>query len=258
MTTTPCVDEKNVGGCDMKRRMIFAERNAAFTLVELLVVIGIIALLIAMLLPALNVARSAGLATTCLSNIRQHGLALRLYSDDNRGFLPSAVYTVPTYRIVWPELLAPYLDGDENRLPGRHFLRCPAPGRPQEDEHQTYGINYTGVSSADDVPSPVPWWAPGTRKFSSLRPGHFVLADSYGGLIYNPALGWGFSDDLDANGVNDSSTAIGPMPAYRFNMMDPRHSKFTVINVLYADGHASPLPFSDWERNVDHVWNPDF
>jgi prepilin-type N-terminal cleavage/methylation domain-containing protein/prepilin-type processing-associated H-X9-DG protein len=59
-----------------------------FTLVELLVVIGIIAVLISVLLPALNKARRASQLTVCASNLRQIGLGYQLYCDANKGFLP--------------------------------------------------------------------------------------------------------------------------------------------------------------------------
>jgi prepilin-type N-terminal cleavage/methylation domain-containing protein/prepilin-type processing-associated H-X9-DG protein len=63
-------------------------RKRAFTLVELLVVIGIIALLISILLPALNRAREQANAARCLSNLQQLGAAFLGYTEDNRGMMP--------------------------------------------------------------------------------------------------------------------------------------------------------------------------
>ncbi len=62
----------------------------AFTLVELLVVIGIIAVLLAILLPSLSRARQAAMQVACLSNLRQIGLAFMQYADNNRNFYPVA------------------------------------------------------------------------------------------------------------------------------------------------------------------------
>jgi prepilin-type N-terminal cleavage/methylation domain-containing protein/prepilin-type processing-associated H-X9-DG protein len=63
-------------------------KRSAFTLVELLVVIGIIALLVSILLPALAKARSAAKETTCESNLRQWGMGLQMYCDANKGLFP--------------------------------------------------------------------------------------------------------------------------------------------------------------------------
>lgn len=75
----------------------------AFTLVELLVVIGIIALLISMLLPALSRARDAANSAKCLSNMRQCGIAVQMYVNENKG------KWLPPYRM--PEGTVNYVPG---------------------------------------------------------------------------------------------------------------------------------------------------
>jgi prepilin-type N-terminal cleavage/methylation domain-containing protein len=63
-------------------------RQTGFTLLELLVVIAIIAILAGLLLPALATARNSGRKAVCLSNLRQAGIALQVYADDNGGNIP--------------------------------------------------------------------------------------------------------------------------------------------------------------------------
>src|SRR5580765_8199046 len=79
--------------------------RVGFTLVELLVVIGIIAVLVSILLPTLGRAREAALKTNCTSNLRQVHNALQLYANANRGYLP------PKYELRKVVLSAPDVTG---------------------------------------------------------------------------------------------------------------------------------------------------
>ncbi|HEV7301936.1 MAG TPA: prepilin-type N-terminal cleavage/methylation domain-containing protein [Tepidisphaeraceae bacterium] len=95
------------------------KRNRGFTLVELLVVIGIIAVLISILLPSLNRARRAANNVACLSNMKQMGLAMAMYTNANKGSLPWSYYYEATnpgdLSTDWTVLLLNTLNGKGNR-----------------------------------------------------------------------------------------------------------------------------------------------
>src|SRR5438105_1823365 len=93
-------------------------RHRAFTLIELLVVIAIIAVLIALLLPAVQAAREAARRAQCVNNLKQIGIALHNYHDQNGSFPlggvnlgpSSAGWTGGTSALSWRALILPQLE----------------------------------------------------------------------------------------------------------------------------------------------------
>ena len=83
-----------------------------FTLIELLVVVAIIAILAAMLLPAMAKARETARATTCVNQLRQIGTGVVLYGEDNEDFMPPTNFSLAAPALVWywADFVYPYFD----------------------------------------------------------------------------------------------------------------------------------------------------
>src|SRR5262245_37522848 len=103
----------------MRRPVPFsAPARAGFTLIELLVVIAIIAVLIALLVPAVQNVRAAAARTQCLNNLRQLGLAMHGYMNTNKGLPPNGIYAYNGATVTqvsgWSALsrLLPYIEQD--------------------------------------------------------------------------------------------------------------------------------------------------
>lgn len=137
------------------------KEKRAFTLIELLVVIAIIAILAAMLLPALNQARSKAQGIACAAQLKQMGIAFAQYADDNKEYLPNHSYNkIDDSSKIWGTgtttiwgnmlIMAKYIPKEIFKCPG-HPKAKEGIGNYAMGGRCSYGISYRGPGSAEFV-----------------------------------------------------------------------------------------------------------
>jgi len=242
--------------------------RSAFTLVELLVVIGIIALLIAILLPALSRARDQAATVKCLSNMRQIGQAQQLYAADNLGL------AVPAGYLVLPE------DGNgynaENYATifvNAGYLKAPRVNAITDDPSAAPSVFYCPGSLIDFIGviySPNGTQKPdptsrtdklGARCWRTQSASTNIIVDTWYGI--NADWGTLSGSVWPCHFLPDSSTPpnfgyqpnLGSIPHssemvfmydgifydlnFSANRIDARHIGNTKTNLLFFDGHAA-------------------
>lgn len=231
-------------------------QETGFTLLELLVVIAIIAILAALLLPALASARSAAEKAACLSNLREIGIAIHVYADDNHGNMPWGPKAGPYLNPgnFYPSTGAPTtllsLQSGEPVALGlllkQHLASQPrvlfCPGRDQRvdaeaelrkvGQRQAQGSYYYrhngNTTLSDDA--------------SALEPRHIKLSHLGTNRLGGPIRAL----------LMDSQYIVSPDMAM-FGVRPNTHHRKRVVNVLYSDGHVSAKNNRHGQFNIDLV-----
>ncbi len=229
-----------------------------FTLIELLVVIAIIAILAAILFPVFAQAREKARSTACLSNLKQVGMATRMYSQDyDEVLVPNYLYSSTSTYAWWFDLLQPYVKN-------RDVFVCPnwssvdvyatAPGAPKQTVKWSYGGNNwhwwpNGEKNDPDLLGPMGVNRVGLNINASEASVQFpantlYLMDAVSQEIWSPP-----QHDYCNDGKGfDKPTNFKRYPARGF--VHFRHSEG--FNAVFVDGHAKWL-----RRTTYDMWARD-
>jgi len=247
-----------------------SNRKTGFTLVELLVVIGIIALLISILLPSLNRARETANRVKCASNLRQIGQAILLYANENKGNYPRTITSLsttvtPTWGTGTAGFSDPFLNGSglaNNDVSAAFFLLM----RTQDITPEVFTCPSSNAEKWDfgGGANTALNWANWNSAAGVLKNDSYSYQNPYpdqnsvsSGFKLNTSISAEFAVASDINpgtiGTNDNVLAVSTTSSARdMKQGNSNNHDEDGQNCLYGDGHVEfqQNPFCGTQRDM--------
>lgn len=210
-----------------------------FTLIELLIVIAVIAVLTALLLPALARAKGAARAMHCLSNVRQISQMTLAYTDSYNGFFPFTVnkgYSIDyARRLQWE-----YPTANQNAI--KEVFTCPELGKKDPGGYVDYGYNWYSLAAFGTATSE-PSWAANIRKFKT--PSRVIIVTDAQNITSLPNKEAGYY-------ITNRPWHSGQW--FYYGKVSYRHHKRASCS--FVDGHASSHGLDALGNSAENIWGP--